>query len=349
MKEKGKIIWECPSNIALVKYWGKRGNQLPSNASISFVLDAAYTTTSIEYEKHSKRSSDIEIEFYLDGQVKESFANRVLRYFESISSHFNFLRDYRFVINSENTFPHSSGIASSASAMGALSLGLCSMDSIINKELNEQDFLKKASKIARLGSGSACRSLYPGFALWGEHADFKNSSDEYAIPINDIINPIFKNFKDTVLLLHKGEKAVSSSQGHKLIKNHPFSENRFTEAGKNISRLKKVLESGDLKEFIEIVEAEALMLHALMMTSSPAFILFQPNTIEVIKKVWEFREDTKSQLMFTLDAGANVHLLYPEYDEDKVVEFIQNELLVYCENESYIRNEIGEGPKRLKK
>lgn len=348
MKEKGKIIWECPSNIALVKYWGKRGNQLPSNASISFVLDAAYTTTSIEYVKHDKRSSDIHIDFYLDGQVKESFANRVLKYFEEISTHFNFLKDYHFTINSENTFPHSSGIASSASAMGALSLGLCSMDSIVNEPLNETDFLQKASFIARLGSGSACRSVYEGFALWGKHKDFEHSSDEYAIPINENINSIYKNFKDTVLLLHKGEKDVSSSQGHELIKNHPFRDNRFLEAGKNITRLKKVLENGDLNEFIEIVEAEALMLHALMMTSSHAFILFQPNTIEVIKKVWQFRKETKSQLMFTLDAGANVHLLYPEYDEEQVVEFIKNELLVYCENGSYIRNEIGLGPNRLK-
>jgi diphosphomevalonate decarboxylase len=344
LKEQGKIVWQCPSNIALVKYWGKRGNQLPSNASISFVLDNAHTTTSIEYRKHSKKSSDIEIEFYFDGKLKESFSNRVLKYFEEMSTHFNFLRDYHFKIDTENNFPHSSGIASSASAMGALSLGLCSMGSMINEPLGEKDFYQKASFLARLGSGSACRSLYKGFSLWGEHKDFKNSSDEYAIPINDNIHSIYNNFKDTVLLLHKGEKEVSSSTGHELIKNHPFRDNRFQEAGKNITRLKKVLENGDLHEFIEIVEAEALMLHALMMTSSPAFILFQPNTIEVIKKVWAFRKETKSQLMFTLDAGANVHLLYPEYDEEKVVEFIKNDLLVYCENGSYIRNEIGNGP-----
>lgn len=348
MNDKGKITWQCPSNIALVKYWGKKGKQLPSNASISFVLDNAITTTSIEYEKHSKPTSEIDIEFYFDGKIKDSFQNRVLRFFQEADTHLNFLSDYKYKIETTNTFPHSSGIASSASAMGALALGLCSIESEITGIKDEIKFREKASFLARIGSGSACRSIYPGFAQWGKHGAYEGSSDEFAIPINYNIHPIYSNFKDTVLLLHKGEKDVSSSVGHELIKNHPFSTQRFDEAEKNIWRLKEVLESGDLVEFINIVEAEALMLHALMMTSTPPFILFQPNTIEVIKKVWEFRKDTKCQLMFTLDAGANVHLLYPEYDEEKVVEFIKNELLVYCENGSYLCNTIGAGPRQVK-
>jgi diphosphomevalonate decarboxylase len=348
MNEKeGKISWECPSNIALVKYWGKKGPQLPSNSSISFVLDNAITRTTLSYEKHEKRAEDVQVEFYFNGKIKESFQERVLRFFSRINVHCPFLNDYKYIIESENTFPHSAGIASSASSLGALALCITSMDNHFNAPLDENEFFKKASFLARLGSGSACRSVYGGFSQWGEHPDFKNSSDEYAVNISPQVHSVFNNFNDTVLILHSGEKAVSSTEGHALINNHPFALQRFSEANKNCSLMLNALKFGNLNEFVQIVETEALMLHAMMLTSNPPYILMKPNTLEVIQKVWEFREDTQSQLAFTLDAGANVHLLYPEHDESKVVDFIKSELLVYCDNETYICNRIGNGPRLL--
>jgi len=125
--------------------------------------------------------------------------------------------------------------------------------------------------------------------------------------------------------------------------NHPFAEQRFEQARHNISRIKTVLETGNLIEFIKIVESEALTLHAMMMTSMPYFILMKPNTLEIINKIWKFRNDTKIPVCFTLDAGANVHVLYPENVSVVLLQFIKDELVGYCQNGQYICDEIGKG------
>jgi len=125
--------------------------------------------------------------------------------------------------------------------------------------------------------------------------------------------------------------------------NHPFAEHRFAQAHHNLSTIKSILETGDLDQFIKIVESEALTLHAMMMTSLPYFILMKPNTLEIINKIWKFRNDTKIPVCFTLDAGANVHVLYPENVRDSVLQFIKDELVGYCQNGNYICDTIGNG------
>ncbi len=115
----------------------------------------------------------------------------------------------------------------------------------------------------------------------------------------------------------------------------------------NLAKLKTILASGNLKQFIEIVESEALTLHAMMMTSMPYFILMKPNTLEIINKIWEYREKTNSKVCFTLDAGANVHVLYPQSEKQSVLEFIKNELVNYCQNGHYICDQIGLGANQI--
>ena len=109
-----------------------------------------------------------------------------------------------------------------------------------------------------------------------------------------------------------------------------------------------ILKSGDLDEFISITELEALTLHAMMMTSNPYFILMKEGTLSIINKIWEFRNDSKIPVSFTLDAGANVHLLYPASYKQNVLDFIQSELVVFCENGQYICDVVGKGAKVLK-
>jgi len=104
--------------------------------------------------------------------------------------------------------------------------------------------------------------------------------------------------------------------------------------------LKSILTSGNFEEFFALVESEALSLHAMMMTSSPYFILMRPNTLEVINKIWEFRTSKKVPVGFTLDAGANVHILYPEASEVKVRTFIDEHLLQYCQGKKVIHDQI---------
>jgi diphosphomevalonate decarboxylase len=155
----------------------------------------------------------------------------------------------------------------------------------------------------------------------------------------------FKNYQDTILLVDKGEKQVSSTVGHDLMHNHPYAERRFAQAHDNLSQIKSILTAGNVAEFIKLVESEALTLHAMMMTSMPYFILMKPNTLEIINKIWKFRNETQNPVCFTLDAGANVHVLYPENVKETVLQFIQSELVGYCQNGQYICDEIGTGAK----
>ena len=149
------------------------------------------------------------------------------------------------------------------------------------------------------------------------------------------------------LLVDKDEKQVSSTAGHDLMNNHPFAEQRFNQAHQNLSQLKAILKNGDLEEFGALVESEALTLHAMMMTSRPYYLLFKPNTIAIIQKIWNFRKETKIPVFFTLDAGANVHVLFPKKAKEKVSDFIKNQLVAYCKNQEYICDHVGIGPKQL--
>jgi diphosphomevalonate decarboxylase len=338
----GSYTWKTPSNIALVKYWGKKEHQIPENTSISFTLDACFTLTTLEFQKKENKKGDFEI--YFEGKKKDDFKPKIATFFERIEKYCPFLSAYDFVINSRNSFPHSSGIASSASGMSALALCVMSIErSLSNNEMTDAYFYKKASFLARLGSGSACRSVKGSIVVWGNHEKIEGSSDLFGVEFSDEVHSNFKNFHDTILLVDEGEKQVSSTVGHQLMYNHPYAQERFKQAEENIGKIKEILKSGDLKAFTNLVESEALTLHAMMMTSNPYFILMKPNTLKIIHKIWEFREKTNLNLCFTLDAGANVHLLYPENDKEQVNDFVVSELIQFCQNNHYICDRIGLG------
>ncbi|MEI6865448.1 diphosphomevalonate decarboxylase [Flavicella sp.] len=341
--DKGSTTWRTPSNIALVKYWGKRDPQLPENPSISFTLNNCHTITSLSFEKKSKIDKSFSFKIIFEGEEKPSFQPKILLFFERIVTYVPFIRDYDFVISSENSFPHSSGIASSASGMSAISMCLMQLEKMLNPTISETYFYQKASFLARLGSGSACRSVKGELVVWGEHKEIKGSSDLFGVPFTSEIAEIFKNYQDTVLLVDKGEKQVSSTVGHDLMYGHPFAKCRFEQAYKNISKMKSILEKGAISDFITLVEKEALTLHAMMMTSQPYFILMKPKTLEIIQKIWDYREVKDSNICFTLDAGANVHLLYPKNEKQAVQIFIEEELAVFCQNRHYIHDEVGSG------
>jgi len=343
--ENGQFHWSAPSNIALVKYWGKKEHQIPANPSVSFTLNHCKTITSLVFAK--KDSDEISFDLLFEGKPKEDFKPKIQKFFERTLKYLPFLTDYHFTIDTQNTFPHSSGIASSASGMAALAMNLMSLEKTLNPEMTDAYFFQKSSFLARLGSGSACRSVKGKVIVWGNHEDISGSSDLFGVEFPTQIHNIFHNYQDTILLVDKGEKQVSSTVGHDLMHDHPFAERRFAQAHENLSKIKKVLENGNLDDFIKIVESEALTLHAMMMTSLPYFILMKPNTLEIINKIWKFRNDTKIPVCFTLDAGANVHVLYPEKVAVEVLKFIQAELTAFCDNGQYICDLLGAGSKLI--
>lgn len=338
--------WQVPSNIALVKYWGKYGNQLPANPSLSFTLQNCHTRTVVHFTEEDGPQDPLGFSLKLDGVEKPDFKPKVATFIERILPEFEELKNFSFSIHTTNSFPHSSGIASSASAFGALAMCFTELRNRIIPFKSREERLQVASRWARLGSGSACRSLYGGLVLWGEAKGFEGSSQEHAIPFPGKVNHVFSDFKDTVLLVEKGQKSVSSTAGHEMMDTHPFAELRYSSAKSNLHELANILATGDVPAFGALVEHEALMLHGLMMSGKPGYLLMKPNTLAILEKIWAFRRETDTQLYFTLDAGANVHLLYPAAAEQNVLSFVESELSGLC-GSAYIRDEVGTGPQPI--
>lgn len=327
--------WRAPSNIALVKYWGKYGQQLPANPSISFTLEKAFTETEVTFKEGAQGN----LTFRFEGEEKPEFLPKLQNFFERIKGECPWMDHQGIEINSTNSFPHSSGIASSASSMAALALCICGFEA--NKDGRELDLIK-ASRLARLGSGSACRSVRGGFNLWGAAPELEMSSNEYAVPVTTV-HENFMTLQDTILLVDTGIKEVSSTVGHGLMKDHHYAEARFQQARTNIGRLLRILEKGDFMPLAELIEQEALALHAMMMTSDPHFMLFMPGSIAIIRKVMALRAQGM-EISFTVDAGANIHLIYPEAHSNEVMDLVKRELVDYCHNGTYLCDNVGLGP-----
>jgi diphosphomevalonate decarboxylase len=276
--ETFEIEGSCPSNIALVKYWGKFGNQYPKNPSISFSLTKSFTNSRITYKKSNKEN--FSLEYYFENRRNLQFELRLNNYFKHIQQYFPFLKGLELRINSHNTFPHSAGIASSASAFSSLAMCICKTEKqLFGSFKNKNDLLQKASFMSRIGSGSACRSVYNGTVLWGKTQYFPGSSNEVAIDINKLVNPIFTKYHDAIIVIDSSPKKMSSSEGHKLMNSHVYADSRYKQANVNLELLIRTLSSGDELEFARIVENEALSLHALMLSSSPGFVLLHPNSL----------------------------------------------------------------------
>ena len=299
----------------------------------------------LSYSPKLGADEGIELEFFFHNEPNEAFRLKMLKFLNSLTPIFPFLKQMRLSVRSSNSFPHSAGIASSASSMSALALCLCTLeDNLFGTLKEDKTFRQKASFIARLGSGSACRSVYEGLAVWGETIQVEGSSDLYAVEYAPLVHEVFNSFHDDILIVGKGEKSVSSTAGHALMEGNIYASNRYQQAKIRMNELLSALKSGDLQTFGKIAEQEALTLHAMMMASNPPYILMLPGSLEVIRKVQEYRKDTGHPVYFSLDAGPNIHLLYPDSIAAPVNDFIENELVALCENGQVIRDQVGKGP-----
>lgn len=347
--KSGSVAWKSPSNIAIVKYWGKHGNQLPSNPSLSFTLSESYTTTAVDFDVDPKRRT-LDLDFKFEGKSAPKFETKIKNFLTKNSADFPYLNHLKLSISSENSFPHSAGIASSASSMSALALCMVSIESrMFGGFADKKQFRTRASHLARLGSGSASRSVFGGLVCWGESESVHESSDYYAVPVNEDVHDVFTTFQDAILIVDSGQKSVSSTVGHKLMVGHPYAEMRYFVARTHVEQLKGIMQSGDVKAFGKILENEALALHGLMMNSDPSFILMKPNTLKIIELIREIRETENMPWYFTLDAGPNVHLMYPLEEANRAEKFIKEALMPFTENNHVIFDKVGKGPEKLNK
>jgi diphosphomevalonate decarboxylase len=281
-------------NIALIKYWGRSPGSdptlnLPATGSLSMTMGGLATTTTVRVAPSASKD-----EVRIDGQPAPAAAyDRVVRHLDRLRA---FAKEKpRMQVVSRNNFPQGSGLASSASAFAALTVAA-------NEALGLGLDHRACSVLARQGSGSGARSLYGGWVQWKPG---KRSEDSYAEPVAGMDH---LNVVDVVALVSKTHKKVGSSEGHNLAGTSPLHEARVAGVPKLLQDSIAALQRRDLAELGRIAELDALAMHAVMMTSQPSLLYWEPKTVEVLHAVRSWREQGK-QCWFTIDAGPNVHIL----------------------------------------
>lgn len=300
-----KTAW-APVNLALIKYWGKTDDKLrlPANSSFSINLSNLFTITTVEFSSVYKRDYVI-----IDGEKKEKAIERVRQHLDLIRKLSG--KNFFAKVVSQNNFPQGTGIASSASGFAALTLAATKA---LNLNLSE----KELSIIARLGSGSAGRSIPDGFVEW-KKTDKSDDSFSYSFFSQDY----WPQLRVATLILETKEKKVSSTEGHRLAPTSPFFSQRIGLIDEKIKQLKESIKKRNFQQFGTIIEQEALEMHAVILTSTPPIFYWSAKTVELIKEIWQWRELELVKIYFTLDAGPNLHLFYLTKDEKKVIRKLQ--------------------------
>jgi diphosphomevalonate decarboxylase len=289
-------------NIALIKYWGDLNPDLhiPANGSISMNLDGLVTRTSVSFDQGLKQD-----QFTLNGQLAEPTTNRRVS---------NFLDQVRLragidtfaAVESHNNFPISAGIASSAAGFAALSLAASRAAGLM---LDEKDL----SRLARMGSGSACRSVPAGYVEWQAG---KNDNDSYAY---SIALPNHWSLADCIAVVCDGEKPISSSMGHALATTSLLQAARVADAPHRLSLCREAILERDFDKLAEVVEVDSNLMHAVMMTSIPPLLYWLPATLAILHAVQAWRKEG-IPVCYTIDAGPNVHVICLGDYAEKIME-----------------------------
>ncbi len=281
------------SNIAFIKYWGNRDSalRLPANGSISMNLDSLQTVTTVRFD-----TALLTDRLILDG--REQSGEVLMR----VSRHLDHIRalagvQTRALVISRNNFPTGAGIASSASAFSALTVAACAA---LGLRLNE----RQLSALARLGSGSACRSVPGGFVEWHAGRDHDSSYAQSIAP------PEHWALVDLVAIVSSAHKAVGSTGGHALAPTSPLQAARVADAPRRLNLCREAIRERNFEQLANVIEQDALMMHAVMMTSSPALIYWLPATLRIMQAVQQWRQ-AGLLAAFTIDAGPNVHVIAP--------------------------------------
>lgn len=294
----------APSNIAFIKYWGRKNEalRLPENGSISMNLSNLLTTTTVEFSKDFKKDSLI-----YNGVVENVKGNRAIAHIDKIRKMANTTIPVKIV--TVNNFPGGTGLSSSASGFAALTLAAVKA---IGLDLSE----KELSILARLGSGSSCRSIPDGFVEW---IDGDTSDTSYA---KTIFPKGHWDIVDVVAVVSTDKKEVSTTEGQKEAQGSKFFAVRLSHMPRKIKECKELIKKKDFENFGVLVEEEALELHSIMLTSHPSLIYLLPETLKIMRLVKKWRRNGL-QVYFTLNTGQNIHLIVQKKDEKKVISLLK--------------------------
>lgn len=290
----------APTNIAFIKYWGRKNEELrlPENGSVSMCLSDMTTTTTVEFSETFNEDA-----VTINGESAASEASRVVEHLDRIRKLANIT--HKASVVSENSFPTATGLSSSASGFAALSVAASSAAGL---NLSE----KELSILARQGSGSACRSIPSGFVEW---LDGDTSETSYA---QSLYPPGYWDIMDIVAVVSDDRKDISTSEGQTRFKTSPFNEARVAGMKDKITESKKAIEMKDFTKLGEITEAEALNMHAVMLTSQPPLIYWTPGTLSIMKLVQRWRREGL-EVYFTINTGQDIHLLIESKNKETLL------------------------------
>lgn len=288
----------APANIAFIKYWGKADEALriPLNDSISMNLSGSYTTTTVDFSVEYA-NDDVSL---ISGDFSDKEKARVIEGIMRIRNKTGITQYARVV--TKNTFPKGAGAASSASGFAALTVAGFTA---VGVKLSE----KELTVFARLGSGSACRSIPDGFVVWqGESA--------YSLYPHD-----YWDLRDILVIVDSGMKKVSTTEGHKGVKTSPFWKKRNDAVSARMIRITNALKEKNFKELGEVIEEDCLDMHKVMQTQTPPLLYWNDTTKIIMDAIREWRKQGLP-VYFTIDAGPNVHLICEKKDQTHVVKYL---------------------------
>lgn len=290
----------APSNIAFTKYWGRKDEEqrLPENGSISMSLSDLLTTTTVEFAPGYSQDEVV----INGGGLEPDEAERVIKHLDRVRKLANISLKAKVVSN--NNFPSGTGLSSSASGFAALSLAASKAAGL---DLSEKDL----SILARQGSGSACRSIPGGFVEWLDGDTSETSYATQIFPANHWA------IADVVAVVSEGKKEVSTSVGQQSATSSRFMQVRLAHMRETNEEVKKLMGERDFQGFGELIEAEALELHTIMLTQKPALIYWTPGTLNIMKLTAHWRAEGLP-VYFTINTGQDIHLICEQENVDKV-------------------------------
>lgn len=287
-------------NIALIKYWGNHDHALriPANGSISMTLRSLHTTTRVSLDPTLDRDQ-LEIKDSATSDSARERASQLLDEIRRLSSVKTFAH-----IESENNFPMGAGIASSASAFAALTVAACATYGV-------QKDTAALSRLARLASGSAARSLCNGYV------ELHSAADDEGAYAESLHSPEHWELIDIIAVVDKGHKSVSSSDGHVLADTSPLQIARVADSPRRLELCRQALANRDFALLAKTTELDSNMMHAVMLTSTPPLLYWRPETVLIMNAVERWREEGL-EVCYTIDAGPNVHCICTASSSDEV-------------------------------
>jgi len=308
-------------NLALIKYWGNRDHalRLPANSSLSMNLAALSTTTTVEF--HSDLDADsVTID---DSPARSAARERVVAHLDRVRALARI--NSKAGMTSHNNFPAGTGLASSASAFAALTVAACAAAGL---RLSTDEL----SKLARRASGSACRSVPGGFVEWDACDQDDCSFGRTIAP------PDYWDLRDVIAIVESAHKVTGSTEGHVIAETSPFQAARVASTPGRLELCRAAILARDFPALTEVIEQDALAMHAVMMTSTPSLLYWRPATLAVMQAVRAWRASGLA-VAFTIDAGPNVHCICPAESSAQVEHLVRATSGV----ERVIVSEVGEG------